>query len=118
MKSMGKPSPQRQNVERTWKPKVGGILTIIAGFIASCIWVAILSDLGVSRVLGILPGFLVIWGGWQALKRRNWRLALLASILSILSPPSAPLGIAATILIIMAKDEFDKISNDELHTKI
>jgi len=116
---MGKPGPQRYDVERTWKPKVGGILIIIAGFIAGTLWAAILRQLGFpfGMTIGVVLGFLVIWGGWQALKRRNWRSTLLASILSILSPLSAPLGIASTILIIMAKDEFDRNSNDKPSTQ-
>ncbi len=54
-----------------------------------------------SAILGILP----LLGGIYALQRKKWGLALAGSIVAIFS--STPLGIASTILVAVAKDEFE-----------
>ena len=55
----------------------------------------------ISVVLGILP----LLGGIYALQRKKWGLALAGSIVAILG--SSLLGIAATILTALSKDEFE-----------
>jgi len=50
--------------------------------------------------LGILP----LLGGIYALQRRKWGLGLAGSIAAIFG--SIPLGIVATVLMALAKDEF------------
>ncbi|MFC2069080.1 hypothetical protein ACFLTP_08780 [Chloroflexota bacterium] len=54
-----------------------------------------------SAILGILP----LLGGIYALQRKKWGLALAGSIVAILS--STILGIITTILVAVAKDEFE-----------
>ena len=54
-----------------------------------------------SAILGILP----LLGGIYALQRKKWGLALAGSIIAIIG--STPLGIASTILVAIAKDEFE-----------
>ena len=52
-------------------------------------------------IVGILP----LLGGIYALQRRKWGLGLAGSIAAIFG--STPLGIAATVLMALAKDEFE-----------
>ena len=54
-----------------------------------------------SAILGIFP----LLGGIYALQRKKWGLALAGSIVAIFG--STPLGIASTILVAVAKDEFE-----------
>jgi len=54
-----------------------------------------------SAVLGIFP----LIGGIYALQRKKWGLALAGSIVAIFG--STPLGIVSTILVAVAKDEFE-----------
>ncbi len=121
-------------MKTTWKPLVAGILDIMIGvlnvigmfaiimFIAAVgggllamgrmaeiipIW---MSDIGqgivviiaiAAGILGVLP----LLGGIQAVQRKSWHLALLGSIVAILT--LAPLGITATILVLLSDDEFE-----------
>ena len=121
-------------VKKTWKPIVAGILNIIAGVpsllgaigvIIGSVFVSVgsayewgaLADLfGIGRnfliiIVVIVAVFLAhvgIWpllGGIYALQRKKWGLALAGSIVAILG--LTPLGIAATILTALSKDEFE-----------
>ena len=121
-------------METTRKPVVAGILNIIVGvlnflgtFFIIIVLVAIGSGiLALSAFINIMPiwlsgiaqGLLIIIaillaifsvlpliGGIYAVQRKNWGLALAGSIVAIFS--SAPLGIASTILVALAKDEFE-----------
>ena len=121
-------------METTWKPVVAGILNIIVGvfnligmFLIIIVLVAIGSGiLALSTVINIMPmwlsgilqGVLIISaillavfsalpliGGIYAVQRKNWGLALAGSIVAILS--STPLGIASTVLVALAKNEFE-----------
>lgn len=60
-------------------------------------------------VLGILAfavmGLLAVVGGIFALRRKHWGIALAGAI--VLVPASSLLGIAAVVLTVMAKDEFE-----------
>ena len=118
----------------TWKPIVAGILNIIVGvfnligmFLIIIVLVAIGSGiLALSTVINIMPmwlsgilqGVLIISaillavfsalpliGGIYAVQRKNWGLALAGSIVAILS--STPLGITSTVLVALAKNEFE-----------
>jgi len=53
----------------------------------------------------VVPGILPIIVGKYALQRRNWGLALAGSIVAIFG--SSLMGIAATILTALLKDEFE-----------
>ncbi len=121
-------------METTWKPVVAGILNIIVGvlnflgtFFIIIVLVAIGSGiLALSAFINIMPiwlsgiaqGLLIIIaillaiisvlpliGGIYAVQRKNWGLALAGSIVAIFS--LAPLGIASTILVALAKNEFE-----------
>jgi hypothetical protein len=61
----------------------------------------------VSLALGgvmLAIGIIALIAGILALMRKAWRLALVGSILAIASSP--PLGLVATILTALSKDEF------------
>jgi len=121
-------------METTWKPIVAGIINIIVGvfnllgmLVIVMVLVAISSGiLALSAVINIMPmwlsgiaqGLMLIIamclaifsalplvGGIYAVQRKNWGLALAGSIVAILS--SAPLGIASTVLVALAKNEFE-----------
>ena len=53
----------------------------------------------------LIPGVLAIVGGIFALRRRSWVVALIGSIALILT--SSVAGIAALVLTVMARDEFE-----------
>ena len=120
-------------MERTWKPRTAGILTIIAGAagIGSGALIALYAGIlgiggavvgglveewiGVS--LGALAGIIgmfgaasigvgtvAIIGGIFALKRRVWGLALAGAILAIFC--MTPLGILAVIFLVLGRREF------------
>jgi len=122
------------SMETTWKPIVAGILNIIVGvfnligmFLIIIVIVAIGSGiLALSAFINIIPmwlsgmlqGVLIIIavllgvfsalpliGGIYAVQRKTWGLALAGSIAAILS--STPLGIASTVLVALAKNEFE-----------
>ena len=65
-----------------------------------------------SIIAGILAfvGILAIVGGIYALQRKNWGLALAGSIAAILASipllGGLPIGLTATILTALSKDEF------------
>jgi len=122
---------------KTWKPTVAGILDIVSGisnligliFIIIAIIVVSGSSVfifqfipeavfppgyGVGLIIGILvlsavivavQGVIPLIGGIYALQRRRWLFALISSIVAIFG--MAPLGIAATIFVAMAKEEFE-----------
>jgi hypothetical protein len=121
-------------METTWKPIVAGILNIIVGvfnligmFLIIIVIVAIGSGiLALSAFINIIPmwlsgilqGVLIIIavllgvfsalpliGGIYSVQRKNWGLALAGSIAAILS--STPLGITSTVLVALAKNEFE-----------
>ena len=110
-------------MKRTSKPKIGGILTIISGCLASlgavnyAIGLGDVSGLGKGDippfvpsiilgipVLSIIIGILALIGGILAMQRKKWKWALAGSIAGTLSV--LPLGIPAIILIALSKDEF------------
>lgn len=105
--------------KRTWKPKVGGILAIIAGVfqvligtVFAIIFVeAVLGLLGFAlwglgwSLLVLLIGIVAIVGGIYALRRRIWGLALAGSICALVGPWFI-LGILAIIFVILGKREF------------
>ncbi|MBN2099511.1 MAG: zinc-ribbon domain-containing protein [Dehalococcoidia bacterium] len=53
----------------------------------------------------LIPGVIAVVGGVFALRRRNWIVALIGSIALILTS-SIP-GVAALVLTVMARDEFE-----------
>ena len=121
-------------MKKTSKPIAGGILNIVAGtlnilgFLGVIIviavfpasWTAwygngIVTDIWVTSSVQIIlwivvvfllvAGILPIVGGIYSLQRKKWGLALAGSIIAILG--FTPLGIAATVLIAISKEEFE-----------
>ena len=111
-------------MQKTAKPKIGAILTIISGalgLLGTASYSIGLSDAGSGFAKGDMPPFvpsiifgmpipaliialLAIAGGIFAIRRKHWRWALTGSIAATLS--FLHLGIPAMILIAMSKDEF------------
>jgi hypothetical protein len=116
---------------KRWKTTTAGILTVVAGAVgvSEWVWVAVLEVRGygwaaVGDFLGlgaILPTvaavaliirIVAIVGGVFALKRKRWRLALAGSICAIFSCVflvflNVPLAIAAIVLVVLGRREFD-----------
>jgi len=121
-------------VKKTWKPTTAGILNIISGamrvfavmgFIIAITAVStwrffldmippedlpsvvpiVNTILIILLVLSIIEAVFPIVGGVFALQRRKWGWALAGSIIAILGV--FPLGVASTIFVTMAKDEFE-----------
>jgi len=118
-------------MERTWKPTTAGILAIIAGFLGLLTGIGLAVGLGLAGsmaglipglpggllaligVPGIILGIVAIVGGIFTLRRRRWGLALAGCICAFfafcLIPPllNVPLAIAAIVIVIMGKGEFE-----------
>ena len=110
-------------MKKTSKPKIGGVLTIISGTLASLgaanYAIGLIGVRGLSKgdippfvpsiifgvpILSIVIGILALIGGILAMRRKRWGWSLVGSIAGILSV--LPLGIPAIILISLSKDEF------------
>jgi hypothetical protein len=117
---------------RTWKTRAAGVLAIVSGVLALTQWVTVavlevlalgwlpmgnLAGLGAlvaaMFTIAIGAGIVAIVGGVCALKRRKWRLALAGSICGVFSVVfipillNVPLAIAAIVLIVMGRGEFE-----------
>ena len=121
-------------MKKTWMPTTAGILNIITGglsaFMAIGIVIAFFA-LGSINILHFLPpaeapfiapligtvlivilvlsiarAVFTIIGGVFALQRRKWGWALTGSIIAIIGN-TFPLGVASTIFVAIAKDEFE-----------
>jgi len=108
--------------KRTWLSTVAGTISVIDGFLKAVLVflivvgaVVMLTEhedeesvpgaLASAAVLVIL-GVLAIAGGVCALRRKGWGWALAGAIAAVI--PFFPLGIASTILTVMARDEFER----------
>ena len=86
---------------------VAGILMILSMFGGS-IWISSLHALhiyGIPVVLVVLALSLAVMGGIAALRRKNYTLAFIGAICSLLFPP---FGIPALILLLRRKNEFEE----------
>jgi len=117
---------------RTWKARAAGILTIVAGslavvesvFVAALViralgWLEVFSALDQSGIVAaavavvIISAIVAIVGGVFALKRRIWGLAIAGSICAIFSfiaipfLLNLPLAIAAIVLVVLGRGEFE-----------
>lgn len=120
-------------VKRTWMPTTAGILNIITGVLSALtaigliIAIIAIGNINIMRflppaeapfiapfvttilivilVFSVLEAVFPIVGGVFALQRRKWGWALAGSIIAILG--TFPLGVASTIFIAIAKDEFE-----------
>jgi hypothetical protein len=123
-------------MERTWKPTVAGILSIVAGALSAVAWFLLI--LGVSLFMVTsrtgsphmlfnipVPGLLVlilaipfflVWalaiaGGIFSLKYRYWEMALAGSIAATIIAPL--LGIPALVFIALSKGEFEETGHTD-----
>ncbi len=116
-------------MKKTWMPITAGILDIVSGGIGLIIALLVLAGSvtflivggGITGlvpetplVLALLAGLAIpmavvdifaIVGGVCALKRKKWGWALTGSIAALF--PSRPLGIAAIVFTVLAKNEFE-----------
>ena len=93
-------------MEKTWKPKVAGVVNIITSFISLWFLLAVslegavfwsifpkslfgLNNLATAYFIIVIPllctDILAFMGGIYALKRRKWKLALTGSVAAIFS---------------------------------
>jgi hypothetical protein len=108
---------------KTWKSRTAGILAIVAGAVGVIEWVAVavleilagnLSGLGgfflALAAIAIAIRIVAVVGGIFALKRKTWGLALAGSICAVFSSflilLTVPLGIAAIVLVVLGRGEF------------
>ena len=120
-------------METTWKPVTAGIINITVGIfnvLGMFVVIMLIAAIGggilaIGRIAELIPvwlsglvqGFMIIIaliigilgalpliGGIYAVQRKNWPMALTGSIVATLS--LLPAGIASTVLVAMAKDEF------------
>ncbi|MFO7996857.1 MAG: hypothetical protein R6U93_06965 [Dehalococcoidia bacterium] len=111
-------------MERTWKPTVAGILTILAGVFQVIVGIAIvlmgligsafieieaieaIEWLGLIGLPLAILGIVSIVGGVFALKRRMWGLALTGAICAMMA--GNPInGTLAIIFVSLGKGEFE-----------
>ncbi len=109
-------------MKKTWMPVTAGIVTIVSGALHLLGWIILglgLSFYTVTNGRGNYPfwiaflffllmalAIIAIIGGIFALLRRNWAFALVGAIFAIFGPLTWWLGVFATILIILSRDEF------------
>jgi len=117
--------------ERTWKPRVAGILSITGGAVQVIMAILLLAFVGYIQGMGwfsgifapvigqlanigvllIYLGVIAIVGGIFALRRSNWGLALAGSICAL---PTVFLAIPAIIFVILGKREFYGVKGSQL----
>jgi len=114
---------------KTWKPTVGGILSIIAGAFAVLVGVSpIARGEFVGRImwhwrwealgaLALVLGIVAIIGGVFAIRRQVWGLALAGAICALFPPHVSVLGILAIIFIALSKAEFSHSSGTTTEAK-
>ena len=120
----------------TWKPKVAGILNIIAGISGIITVIGLIIAImitggfiypGTEKIPDFVPSLLTgiavplaimsilsLIGGIYSLQRRMWGLVLAGSICSIFASipllGGLPVGITAVVLTALSKKEFDEYS--------
>ena len=117
-------------MNRTWKPMVAGVLSIVAGALSLAFALLFLlvggvvsgalASAGIPNFAFLLPlpivggisipflilGSLAIVGGTYAIRRRLWPLALTGAICALFPPQIGILGILAIVFVVLGKDEF------------
>jgi hypothetical protein len=110
--------PSQPPVKKKYLSLAAGIIDIAAGgfSLVSLVFVGIVmvvlagdSEIPLFMALiplaMVIPGVLAVVGGIFALRRRSWVVALIGSIALVVTS-SVP-GIAAVVLTVMARDEFE-----------
>jgi len=104
-------------MERTWRARWAGILTIIAGCFGigfgatAATFLELISEFaempGLGAMIGaplIVVGIIALIGGIYTLRRKAWGFALTGAILACFCFP--PLGVLAIIFVVMGRREF------------
>ena len=110
--------------QRTGKPVAGGALLLVAGVLAMINFAILIaagsgfeslfpglgSILAVCGIIGMIFSILALLGGVLAIMRKMWGLALVGSILGLLTIGplfvSSILSLVALILIAISREEF------------
>jgi hypothetical protein len=115
-------------MEKTWKPKVAGILNIVSGAFALIWFIMLLIGMAVTSghlgipgleaipsfvpfilliiaIPSVIIGILALIGGIYALQRKKWGFALAGSIATTIF--WFFVGIPAIVFLSQAKDEFE-----------
>jgi hypothetical protein len=108
--------------QKTALPMAAGILSIVAGALSlisgitavaavaiqdlDIIATNILFGLGLTGIPSIIFGIIAIIGGYFALQRRVWVMALIGAIFALLS--TWPLGLPAVIFTAVSNGEFEQ----------
>jgi hypothetical protein len=127
-------------MQKTWKPLAVGILDIVAGLLGvfslirtlqffgffyslpiciaepDCPMSVMTFSLILVAVSVLAVDILAIVGGICALRRKKWGVALAGSIAACFC--AAPLGIAAIILTVLSKNEFEQSLDSQLTNSI
>jgi len=120
-------------MKQSWMPKIAGLLNILAGSIGilgSVIAIVLFSfvnnpqnnplpldgSFGDPLAWALIISFLLInliavAGGFAAIKRKLWGLALAGAICSLLSLWAGVLGIASIVFLALSRHEFGNGSN-------
>ena len=117
-------------MHRTWKPVVGGILSMVAGALSVAsglmllfvggMLTGVLAAVGIPNILSFIPfpllggaatplfllGAMAIVGGAYAVRRKVWPMALAGAICALFPPQLTILGVLAIVFIVLGKDEF------------
>ncbi|MFC1952845.1 hypothetical protein ACFLWR_01775 [Chloroflexota bacterium] len=121
-------------IKKTWKPVAAGILNIITGSISTLgaifiiifltsidTWVSLYDTIPAedlpfatsfintilygTLILSIIHIVLPVIGGVFSIQRKKWGWSLAGSITAIIAV--FPLGVASTVFVAMARDEFE-----------
>jgi hypothetical protein len=99
----------------TWKPKVAGILSIVAGAFTAYYrtFGSFANHWHIYQAFTSVIGLIAIAGGVFALKRQKWPLALIGAICAIYPPHpwqdfswTPIVGVIAVVLLLKSKSEF------------
>jgi hypothetical protein len=102
-------------MKKTWKPIVAGIMSILAG--AEDVCPAIVGAIALTLrpggwqglwwlvILISILGIVAIIGGINAIKRKNYHMAIAGAICAVISPGML-LGVASIILVVLSEKEF------------
>lgn len=105
-------------MQKTWKPTVAGVLSIVAG--ALILLFAFIISLGMtvaapfrSAMVSVMlfsalylgTGIVALVGGIFSLQRRHWGLSLAGAICALM-PPATMLGIACIVFTALAREDF------------
>ncbi len=106
-------------MERHWQPITGGILAIIAGYLNILAGALLISGITFSGVLGLVTtgvlvgggvlaflGIVSVIGGFFAVARKAWPMALIGSITALVPSISLIPGVLSLIFVSISRPDF------------